>query len=124
VADNKQDALSRLSYQSSVVEDCDFLSTMAEWISTWVDKCTESADSESGWDSKVLNDQQLGQWVKEQARPPRTEPWQTWRPGWASEEILFDGPNRAEFSTNDWAVWEYGVYLTAPPGYRGGSGGM
>ena len=70
---------------------------------------------DGGWDTTPLNDGQLGKYVEERARPPRTEPWCTWRPSWMRRgrgNMHKPPPDTSTFSSNDWVLYHDCFRLT------------
>ena len=56
----------------------------------------------------LLNDHQIGGYVRERARKPLKYPWHAWRVDWGHTPE----PDTSRFSSNDWAYWMRTRYLT------------
>ena len=56
----------------------------------------------------LLNDHQIGGYVRERARKPLKYPWHAWRVDWGHTSE----PDTSRFSSNDWAYWMRTRYLT------------
>ena len=59
-------------------------------------------------DTPLLNDHQIGGYVRERARKPLKYPWHAWRVDWGHTPE----PDTSRFSSNDWAYWLRTRYLT------------
>ena len=97
----------------TVVEDD---TAWVEYIHNWQKHGEDVAES---LESDVLNDshdKQLAAYIKEHARtPPSPGVWDHWEPAWDEQKTRYSSqPDRAQFSSNDWAVFKNDVYLTRP----------
>jgi len=77
----------------------------------WWEETTEAVAQQGGWDSNLVNDEQIGPYIDERPRCPPLEPWSTWRPTWPRVYIDMP-PDTRKFSSNDWAYKEEFVLLT------------
>ena len=103
---------------SSVTDD-----TVVEDDTAWIDYIhnwqKEGEGVAQSLESDVLNDshdKQLAGYIKEHARtPPSPGVWDHWEPAWDDQKTrYFSQSDRAQFSSNDWAVFKNDVYLTRP----------
>ncbi|KAF9239460.1 hypothetical protein BU15DRAFT_61968 [Melanogaster broomeanus] len=79
-------------------------------ICNWQKECKAASDLAGGLDTVTSNDAQLKAYADEQACPPLPlHAWNKWKPLWAND------PNKirdtANFSSNDWAVYETDIFL-------------
>ena len=85
-----------------------------EEINNWAMKCCDAAASEGGWESNILNedDQVLVAYTKEKSRSaPPPDSWHKWRPCWYRRNGRYPPHNTANFSSNDWALFEEATAL-------------
>ncbi|KAF8557059.1 hypothetical protein OG21DRAFT_1494986 [Imleria badia] len=87
-----------------------------EYIHNWQKQGEDVAES---WELDVLNnsrDKQLSAYINEHARtPPSPGVWNRWEPAWDDRKSRYPSESdRAQFSSNDWAVFKNDVYLTRP----------
>ncbi|KAF9239443.1 hypothetical protein BU15DRAFT_61955 [Melanogaster broomeanus] len=85
-------------------------SMWAKEIFNWQKECKVASDLAGGWDTITSIDEQLKAYADEQAHTPLPlHAWNKWKPLWASN------PNKihdtANFSSNDWAVYETDIFL-------------
>ena len=99
----------------TVVEDD---TAWIEFIHNWQKQgegVTESLDSHKLHGSC---DEQLAAYIDEHARPPPSpDAWDSWKPTWDDRKLRYRYPSvsdRAQFSSNDWAVFKNDLYLTRP----------
>ena len=103
---------------SSVTDDTvvDDDTAWIDYIHDWQKEGEGVADS---LESNVLNDshdKQLAAYIKEHARtPPSPGVWDRWELAWDDQKTRYPSrSDRAQFSSNDWAVFKNDVYLTRP----------
>lgn len=101
---------------SSVTDD-----TIVEDDIAWIEGIDnwrkEGEDVGESGGSEVLDrscDEQLAAYIDEHARtPPSPDAWNSWKPAWDGRKSRQPSAfERAKFSSNDWAVFKNGVYLT------------
>ncbi|KAI9573775.1 hypothetical protein HD554DRAFT_2052527 [Boletus coccyginus] len=97
----------------TVVEDD---SAWIEYIHNWQKQGKGVVES---WESDVFHDscdEQLAAYIDEHARtPPSPGAWDSWKPTWDDPKSRYpNASDRAQFSSNDWAVFKNDVYLTRP----------
>jgi hypothetical protein len=88
-----------------------------EFIHNWQKQGKGIAES---WESDVLHDscdEQLAAYIDEHARtPPSPGAWDSWKPTWDDCKSRYPttASDRAQFSSNDWAIFKNDVYLSRP----------
>ena len=87
-----------------------------EYIHNWQKQGDGVGES---WESDVLHDscdEQLAAYIGEHARtPPSPGAWDSWKPTWDDRKSRYpSASDRAQFSSNDWAVFKNDVHLTRP----------
>ena len=83
-----------------------------EEIAKWASKGAEDAKTDGGWETMVVNDEQVLQYDKEPVRdPPPVGAWHGWRPSWKGKRKR-PSVDTSVFSSNDWAAYRRNVYLT------------
>ena len=97
----------------TVVEDD---TAWIDYIHSWQKQGKGVAESS---ESDVLHDscdEQLVAYIDEHARtPPSPGAWDSWKPTWDDRKLRHPSTfDRAQFSSNDWAVFKNDVYLTRP----------
>ncbi|KAF8550576.1 hypothetical protein OG21DRAFT_1499703 [Imleria badia] len=87
-----------------------------EYIHNWQKQGEDIADSWEPDDLNNLRDKQLSAYIKEHARtPPSPGVWDCWESTWDDRKSRYPSESdRAQFSSNDWAVFKSDVYLTRP----------
>ncbi|KIJ59998.1 hypothetical protein HYDPIDRAFT_190299 [Hydnomerulius pinastri MD-312] len=105
------------SLEDTIIEDDDWNpseeTAWMEEICGWAENCCNATSSKGGWESGVLNDDQVAAYAKESPRSaPLPESWDKWRPRWERREGQCPPFNTEKFSSNDWAVYEEHTYLT------------
>ncbi|KAL4061880.1 hypothetical protein J3A83DRAFT_4331269 [Scleroderma citrinum] len=98
---------------SSIEQDWD----EAAWrrgMARWVKNSAEAADREGGWESNLVNDDQLGNYRKHRTRiVPSEEYWRLLRrkypglPGMKKHKMI----DTSLFTSTDWAMYEGACYL-------------
>ena len=84
-----------------------------EEIAKWASKGAEDAKTDGGWETMVVNDEQVLQYDKEPVRdPPPVGTWHGWRPSWKGKRKR-PSVDTSVFSSNDWAAYQRNVYLTS-----------
>ena len=103
---------------SSVTDDTVFEddTTWIEYIHNWQKQGEGVAE---GWKLDVPHDScdgQLAAYIDEHARtPPSPGVWDSWKPTWDDRRSRYpSASDRAQFSSNDWAVFKNDAYLTRP----------
>jgi len=76
-------------------------------LKDWADEVASFAAYGQG-NAPLLNDHQIGNYIREQARKPLRYPWHSWRVDWGHTYE----PDTSRFSSNDWAFWMRTRYLT------------
>jgi hypothetical protein len=76
-------------------------------LKDWADGVASSAAYGEG-NALLLNDHQIGSYVREHVRKPPRHPWHSWRVEWGHTHE----PDTSRFSSNDWAFWMRTRYLT------------
>ncbi|KAF8120301.1 hypothetical protein EV363DRAFT_1373016 [Boletus edulis] len=115
--DDVESTSSTQSLEDAIMEDNDWNpseeTVWLEEICDWAENCRHAATSRGGWESGVLNDDQVATYARE---PPHSAPlpesWHEWQPRWDRCEGQRPPFNTAKFSSNDWAVYEEHTYLT------------
>lgn len=83
----------------------------AKKIFRWASKGAEEAQSNGGWETKLVNDKQVWRYQQEPVRdPPPADSWHGWRPSWKKKGRSW--ADSSLFSSNDWAAYRNNVYLT------------
>ena len=89
-----------------------------EHIHSWQKQGEEGGVAESEESGVPLDscDGQLAAYIEEHARtPPSPGVWDSWKPAWDDHGSRYpSASDRAQFSSNDWAVFKNDVYLTRP----------
>ena len=103
---------------SSVTDD-----TVVEDDTAWIEFIHNWQKQDEGvtesWESDVVHDscdEQLAAYIDEHARtPPSPGAWDSWKPSWDDRKLRSPSAfDRAQFSSNDWAVFKNDLYLTRP----------
>ncbi|KAG8220319.1 hypothetical protein J3R82DRAFT_3523 [Butyriboletus roseoflavus] len=115
--DDAESTSSVPSLEDTVLEndDCNPSEETAwvEEICDWADNCHHAAASKGGWESGVLNDDQVAAYAREPPHSvPLPESWHRWQPRWDRCEGQCPPFNTKKFSSNDWAIYEEHTYLT------------
>ena len=84
--------------------DCEDYDHLPQGLEDWVDGVATQGEG----NALLLNDHQIGNYVREQARRPLRYPWHSWRVDWGHTPE----PDTSRFSSNDWAFWMRTRYLT------------
>lgn len=113
--DDAESTSSEPSMEDTIIEGYDWNpSEETAWlgeICDWAENCRHAAASK-GWESGVLNDDQVAAYAKE---PPHSTPlpesWHKWQPRWDRCEGQCPPFNTENFSSNDWAIYEEHTYL-------------
>jgi hypothetical protein len=101
---------------SSVTDD-----TVVEDDTAWIENIYNWQKQGKGvvesWESDVPHDscdEQLVAYIDEHSRtPPSPGAWDSWKPTWDDRKLRYSSTSdRAQFSSNDWAVFRNDVYLT------------
>ena len=105
--------------ESSSVTDDTVVEDDIAWIDYIHDWQKEGKGVADSLELDVLNDshnKQLAAYIKEHARtPPSPGFWDHWEPTWDDQNTRYLSQlDRAQFSSNDWAVFKNDVYLTRP----------
>ena len=101
------------SDDSIILDDtCSDDTLWVEEIAKWASKGAEDAKTDGGWETMVVNDEQVLQYDKEPVRdPPPVGAWHGWRPSWKGKRKR-PSVDTSVFSSNDWAAYRRNVYLT------------
>lgn len=104
---------------SSSVTDDTIVEDHTAWIGYIHNWQKQGEDAGDTWEPDELNnsrDKQLSAYMKEHARtPPSPDVWDRWEPAWNDRRSRYPNESdRAQFSSNDWAVFKNDVYLTRP----------
>jgi hypothetical protein len=104
---------------SSSVTDDTIVEDDTAWIEFIHDWKRQGKGVAESWESDVLHDlcdEQLTAYIDEHARtPPSPGAWDSWEPTWSDCNSRYPSAfDRAQFSSNDWAVFKNDVYLTRP----------